>query len=52
MFNICMQNEVFIPETLKLFNEFEATAEKDQKFTQSNIVRLINLHVKKALCYI
>ncbi|CAD8181039.1 unnamed protein product [Paramecium pentaurelia] len=52
MFTICMQNEIFIPETLKLFNDFEATAEKDQMFTQSNIVRLINLHVKKALCYI
>ncbi|CAD8096003.1 unnamed protein product [Paramecium sonneborni] len=52
MFTICMQNEIFIPETLKLFNDFEATAEKDQKFTQSNVVRLINLHVKKALCYI
>ncbi|CAD8200890.1 unnamed protein product [Paramecium octaurelia] len=52
MFTICMQNEIFIPETLKLFNDFEAIAEKDQKFTQSNIVRLINLHVKKALCYI
>ncbi|CAD8066571.1 unnamed protein product [Paramecium primaurelia] len=52
MFTICMQNEIFIPETLKLFNEFEATAEKEQQFTQSNIVRLLNLHVKKALCYI
>lgn len=29
MFTICMQNEIFIPETLKLFNDFEATAEKD-----------------------
>ncbi|CAD8096251.1 unnamed protein product [Paramecium sonneborni] len=52
MFTICMQNEIFIPETLKLFNDFEAIAEKDQKFTQSNVVRLINLYVKKALCYI
>ncbi|CAD8194998.1 unnamed protein product [Paramecium octaurelia] len=52
MFTICMQNEIFIPETLKLFNEFEAIAEKEQQFTQSNIVRLLNLHVKKALCYI
>ncbi|CAD8161054.1 unnamed protein product [Paramecium pentaurelia] len=53
MFNICMQySDVFIPETLKLFTDFEATAEKDQRFTQSKIVRLINLHVKKALCYI
>lgn len=30
MFNICMQySDVFIPETLKLFTDFEATAEKD-----------------------
>lgn len=34
MFTICMQySDVFIPETLRLFNEFEGKAEKDTKFT-------------------
>ena len=53
MFTICMQNsDVFIPETLKLFTEFENQAGNDPNLTQSKIVRLINLYVKKALCYI
>lgn len=30
MFNICMQySDIFIPETLRLFTDFEAKAEKD-----------------------
>lgn len=53
MFNICMHySDVFIPETLSLFEQFESASNKHQKINQSKMVRMINLYVKKALCYI
>ena len=53
MFNICMHySDVFIPETLNLFKQFENASDKHQKNTSSKLVRMINLYVKKALCYI
>ena len=45
-------SDVFLPETIKLFENFDTKLEKSENINESKRVRLIKLSVKKALCYI
>ena len=45
-------SDIFIPETLRIFEKFESAWKKNPANHQRDLTRIINLNIMKAFCFI